>query len=442
MANTIQIKRRVSGNAGSPPTLKSGEVAHNEVDNTLYVGKGDDGSGNATSIVPLAGKGAFADLTSPQTIAGTKTFTLPPKSAQDASGATDLVRKSQMEAGLSAKADASHSHVVSDVTGLQSSLDAKAPLTSPALTGTPTAPTANSGTNTTQILVKDTAGTSNYFSLAENSSGQGQLFLRNPANSVITRLGTGRSYFLTSVGIATADPQSLFHIQGDGSRSVLRVATNASQVASIFLSAAPRIGIMTESPLATMDIQPIVGTPALQVRSSTLNKPWFRVQSGGYIGISTASPVARLHVEAGGLSHLLLSKLHQASKPAFLISTQGNAGFGTWTPQSSVQISGGGLCVGSDASCNTDNNSVGVVYATSTTVQGADYAEYFPASERLQRGDLVGLNPENGMTRRYIAGDVLLGVVPDNPGFIGNRRAKGKQSNLVALIGQVRIDEK
>jgi hypothetical protein len=37
------------------------------------------------------------------------------------------------------------------VTGLQTALDAKAPLASPSLTGTPTAPTAASGTNTAQL---------------------------------------------------------------------------------------------------------------------------------------------------------------------------------------------------------------------------------------------------------------------------------------------------
>jgi len=40
---------------------------------------------------------------------------------------------------------------ISEVTSLQSSLDAKAPLASPALTGTPTAPTAATATNNTQI---------------------------------------------------------------------------------------------------------------------------------------------------------------------------------------------------------------------------------------------------------------------------------------------------
>lgn len=129
MANVIRIKRRASGNAGAPAALKSAELAHNEIDDTLYIGKGDDGAGNATSVMALAGKGAFADLSSTQTVSGAKTFSIVPKSSQDASGGTDLVRKSQHDTLLAAKA----------------------PLASPALTGTPTAPTAAAATNTTQI---------------------------------------------------------------------------------------------------------------------------------------------------------------------------------------------------------------------------------------------------------------------------------------------------
>lgn len=48
-------------------------------------------------------------------------------------------------------ADDSHNHIISNVDGLQTELDAKAPLASPALTGAPTAPTASAGTNSTQI---------------------------------------------------------------------------------------------------------------------------------------------------------------------------------------------------------------------------------------------------------------------------------------------------
>ena len=75
MANTIRIKRRAAGGAsGAPSSLKSAEPAYNEQDDTLYYGKGDDGSANATSVIPVGGKGAFVDKTSAQTIAGVKTF--------------------------------------------------------------------------------------------------------------------------------------------------------------------------------------------------------------------------------------------------------------------------------------------------------------------------------------------------------------------------------
>ncbi len=229
MANVIRLKRRVSGIAGAPSALKSAELAHNEVDDTLYVGKGDDGSGNATSVIPLAGKGAFVDLATAQTVAGAKTFSTVPKVLQDASGSTDLVRKSQLDTLLTAKAPlaspgfsgtptaptaapatnttqlattafvqdalagvgagdmmksvydtttngkvdvaetadavawsgvtgkpssftpATHNHPTSEVTGLEAALAAKAPLASPALTGTPTAPTATAGNSSAQL---------------------------------------------------------------------------------------------------------------------------------------------------------------------------------------------------------------------------------------------------------------------------------------------------
>ena len=78
MAVTLKIRRRAStGSAGAPSALKAGELAYSEVaaTNTLFYGYGDDGSGNATSIISIAGPGAYATLTSAQTISGDKTFT-------------------------------------------------------------------------------------------------------------------------------------------------------------------------------------------------------------------------------------------------------------------------------------------------------------------------------------------------------------------------------
>lgn len=54
MASAVRIKRRWNGNAGAPASLKSGELAYNGVDNILYIGFGDDGAGNATSVKAVA----------------------------------------------------------------------------------------------------------------------------------------------------------------------------------------------------------------------------------------------------------------------------------------------------------------------------------------------------------------------------------------------------
>lgn len=79
MPNTIRLKRRASGGAtGAPASLATTEPAFNEADNVLYLGYGDSGSGQATSVVAVGGKGAFADLSSAQTIGGTKTFSATP----------------------------------------------------------------------------------------------------------------------------------------------------------------------------------------------------------------------------------------------------------------------------------------------------------------------------------------------------------------------------
>lgn len=76
MSNTIRIKRRAaSGGAGAPSSLANAELAFNEASNILYYGTGTGGAGgSATSIIAIAGNGAFVDLSTSQTIGGTKTF--------------------------------------------------------------------------------------------------------------------------------------------------------------------------------------------------------------------------------------------------------------------------------------------------------------------------------------------------------------------------------
>lgn len=62
-----------------------------------------------------------------------------------------MITTSALNTGLATKANTSHTHTISQITGLQAALDLEAPLASPAFTGTPTAPTAAVNTNTTQL---------------------------------------------------------------------------------------------------------------------------------------------------------------------------------------------------------------------------------------------------------------------------------------------------
>lgn len=75
MANTIRIKRRATGASGAPAALKNAELAFNEVDNVLYYGFGDDGDGDANTVIAIGGSGGFITLSSNQTVSGDKTFT-------------------------------------------------------------------------------------------------------------------------------------------------------------------------------------------------------------------------------------------------------------------------------------------------------------------------------------------------------------------------------
>jgi hypothetical protein len=85
MANTIRLKKRASGGAsGAPSSLAPSEPAYSEVDNILYYGFGDAGGGAASSVIAIAGSGAYATLTGNQTISGNKTYT----GTLDFSGAT------------------------------------------------------------------------------------------------------------------------------------------------------------------------------------------------------------------------------------------------------------------------------------------------------------------------------------------------------------------
>jgi hypothetical protein len=82
-SSTILIKRRRTGSAGSPATLRNGELAFNEISNVLYYGHGADNNANATNIIPIGGREYFTityPVDTPESLVGGETtdyYTIP-----------------------------------------------------------------------------------------------------------------------------------------------------------------------------------------------------------------------------------------------------------------------------------------------------------------------------------------------------------------------------
>jgi len=131
----------------------------------------------------------------------------------------------------------------------------------------------------------------------------------------------------------------------------------------------------------------------------------------------------------------------------FVVTSSGKVGIGTTTPDSKMQVTGGGLCVGSDVNCNTDNNTEGVVYSSSTAMSVYDVAENYPTKdETLKAGEVVSADQNNEVfversTSAY--NQNLLGIISTEPGvLLGGFAAKDYFDEIkvpVALSGRVPV---
>jgi len=162
MANTIRIKRRASGDSGAPSTLENAELAFNEVDDVLYYGEGTGGAGGAaTTILAIGGSGAFATLTSSQTISGNKTFSGTVALGSSATAATQTAGDNSTSVATTAYVDgaivaANYSFDVAGDGGTAQTIDDEQTLTIAGGTGLTTTAGA---TDTITIDLDDTAVT-------------------------------------------------------------------------------------------------------------------------------------------------------------------------------------------------------------------------------------------------------------------------------------------
>ena len=194
-------------------------------------------------------------------------------------------------------------HPQSMIVGLADALAAKAPLASPALTGTPTAPTAETGTNTTQIATTEFCGNFNqkwtytYFGAGGSITGEqwkihgfgatGTLTVPLAASvasgvqiaAIVVRSGTevvltrsGSDQFLTPTGLATT-----YTLRGNGS-SIVLIRVSASAWACL---GAPDSMIAAATASAIYDL-PVTrsgvvssGTDVVLLETGVLDPAWY-----------------------------------------------------------------------------------------------------------------------------------------------------------------------
>ena len=298
MANTIRIKRRASGASGAPSSLENAELAYNEVDNTLYYGKGTGGTGGTASTVEaIAGPGAYTTLSTTQTISGNKTFSGTVALGSSATASTQTAGDNSTKVATTAYVDsaiitASYSFTLAGDTGTpQEVIDAE----TVTISGGTGLSSATSTGNTLTINLDNTSVTAGSYGSATEIptftvDAQGRLTAAGTA-SISTSLTVGAdSGTADSVALGT---DTLTFTGGTG---IDTAVTNNTITVNIDSTVATLTGTQT---LTNKTIDVATGTGnVFQIQGNSITS---YVGSGANVVLSSSPTITNLYTTGTGM---------------------------------------------------------------------------------------------------------------------------------------------
>ena len=254
MAVQIQIRRGTASEwTSANPTLADGELGLETDTTRIKIGDGATAwnslgyqVGDITGVT--AGTGLSGGGTS-----GSVTLSID-STVATLTGAQTLTNKT-----ISGSDNTLSSIPQSAVTSLTTDLSAKAPLASPDLTGTPTAPTAASGTNTTQIA------TTSFVQSALTTLINGAPAALDTLNELAAALGNDSSFATTVTNsLALKAPLASPSLTGTPLAPTAAADTNSTQIATtaFVIGQGYLKSITASSTYAPLNSPTFTGTPA------------------------------------------------------------------------------------------------------------------------------------------------------------------------------------
>jgi len=313
-------------------------------------------------------------------------------------------------------ADDSHNHTIANVDGLQTALDAKAPLASPALTGVPTAPTAAANTNTTQIATTAYVQTE----ITDLIGGApGALDTLNELAAAINDDSSFASTVTTSLGgkVGTTSNQALATDANvlTQSGATISLARASGDTDSVTLTLGNLGVTATAAELNKLD-----GVTATTAELNKLDGVTATTTELNYVDGVTSNIQTQLD-----------GKLTAGATSGSGIS--GSASSGTFTVTSNATSSNtANTIVFRDGS---GNFSAGTVTATATTAQYADLAEMYAADAAIEPGTVVHFAGDGKVAACDVANcRAVAGIISTDPAHLMNSAQEGV---ALALAGRV-----